>query len=435
MDYFLIIALPIIELALIAGGVVFLRKKTNSNDNNAISTEQADSTNSEVLMPVGCVKGYEITIPIELLPATTQIEDKSLFEITDPTVISRISGLIPFTSQNGTRIMANNALNSLKGTELVKMDIPFSQLTKSKDMAGAARGYVHGGKGVAAQANLTKVDMTKVTKATAVANGVANVMNVGSLVVGQYYMSEISSKLETMTKSIDKISDFQDREFKSRILSVITLVGEISQFSSEIMEDDEQRTLKFSALENLKATTTELLGQVNITISGITQKSPNPNYEDYQSKVGDLKVLVEYQNILVAVLAEISKLTYLLGKGAISTERSYAIYSKYLEQAKQTRTLLGQWHDKQVTALHIDLNKERISKAGFEAIISAPLGLIDDKFKFKALKQSLVYEISTQANQSLDSPDEPKRIYDEDVEIIIKDGKYYYLHESLETDE
>jgi len=435
VDYFLIIALPIIALAQIAGGVVFLCKKTNSNDNNAISTEQSDSTNSEVLMPVGCVKGYEITIPIELLPATTQIEDKSLFEITDHTVISRISGLIPFTLQNGTRIMANNALNPLKGTELVKMDIPFSQLTKSKDMAGAARGYVHGGKGVAAQANLTKVDMTKVTKATAVANGVANVMNVGSLVVGQYYMSEISSKLETMTKSIDKISDFQDREFKSRILSVITLVGEISQFSSEIMEDDEQRTLKLSALENLKATATELLGQVNITISGITQKSPNPNYEDYQYKVGDLKVLVEYQNILVAVLAEISKLTYLLGKGAISTERSYAIYSKYLEQAKQTRTLLGQWHDKQVTALHIDLNKERISKAGFEAIISAPLGLIDDKFKFKALKQSLVYEISTQANQSLESPDEPKRIYDEDVEIIIKDGKYYYLHESLETDE
>ena len=126
MDYFLIIALPIIALALIAGGVVFLRKKTNSNDNNAISTEQSDSTNSEVLMPVGCVKGYEITIPIELLPATTQIEDKSLFEITDHTVISRISGLIPFTLQNGTRIMANNALNPLKGTELVKMDIPFS---------------------------------------------------------------------------------------------------------------------------------------------------------------------------------------------------------------------------------------------------------------------------------------------------------------------
>lgn len=430
MDYFLIIALPIIALALIVGGVVFLRKKSNSNGNNAISTEHTDSINSEVLVPAGGVQGGEIPIPIELLPATTQIEEKSLFEITDRTVVARISELIPFTSQTGTRMMANNALNSLKGTELIKMDIPFSRLTKSKDAVGAARGYIHGGKGVAAQANLTKVDMTKVTKATTVANGVANVMNVGSLVVGQYYMSEISSELETMTKSIDKISDFQDREFKSRILSVITLVGEVSQFSSEIMENDDHRTLKLSALENLKATATELLGQVNITISDITQKSPNPNYEDYQSKVEDFKVLVEYQNVLVAVLAEISKLTYLLGKGSISTERSYATYSKYLGQSQQTRTLLGQWHDRQVKALRIDLEKERITKAGFKAVVSAIPGLFDDKFKYNELSQNLVSEISTQAKNIPESPAEPKKVYDDDVEIIIKNGKYYYLHES-----
>lgn len=77
------------------------------------------------------------------------------------------------------------------------------------------------------------------------------------------------------------------------------------------------------ALDNLKATSTELLGQVNITISDITQKTPNPDYKDYQSKVNDFKKLVGYQNTLVAVLEEISKLTYLLGKGSISIERNF----------------------------------------------------------------------------------------------------------------
>src|SRR5665647_3629654 len=99
MDYFLIIALPILALALIVGGLVFLRKNSNSNGNVSISTEQTDSTNSEALMTVGDDQDGEITIPIELLPATTQIDDKSLFEITDRTVISRISALIPFASQ------------------------------------------------------------------------------------------------------------------------------------------------------------------------------------------------------------------------------------------------------------------------------------------------------------------------------------------------
>ena len=163
MDHFLIIVLPILALALIIGGVIFLHKKSNPNGNNLVSAKQTDSINSKGLVTAGDVQGGEIVIPIEVLPATIRIDEKSLFEITDSTVISRVSELIPFTSQTGTRLMANNAINSLKGTELIKMDIPFSRLTKSKDVAGAARGYIHGGKGVAAQANLTKVDMSNVT--------------------------------------------------------------------------------------------------------------------------------------------------------------------------------------------------------------------------------------------------------------------------------
>ena len=138
MDHFLIIVLPILALALIIGGVIFLHKKSNPNGNNLVSAKQTDSINSKGLVTAGDVQGGEIVIPIEVLPATIRIDEKSLFEITDSTVISRVSELIPFTSQTGTRLMANNAINSLKGTELIKMDIPFSRLTKSKDVAGAA---------------------------------------------------------------------------------------------------------------------------------------------------------------------------------------------------------------------------------------------------------------------------------------------------------
>lgn len=429
MDYlWIIITISVtVVLAIVLG--IKLRNKTRNNVEKIIGEKNLLPLVSED-SGIEQVQEYGINIPLELLPATTKFDEESLFEITDSTVVARISELISFTSQTGTRLFANSAINSLKGTELIKMDIPFSRLTKSKDVAGAARGYIHGGKGVAAQANLTKVDMTKVTKATTVANGVANIMNVGSLVVGQYYMSEISSKLETMTKSIDKIGDYQDREFKSRILSVITLVGEISQFSSEIMENDEQRNLKLAALENLKATATELLGQVNITISDIAQKTPKPDYKEYQSKVDDFQKLVGYQNALVTVLEEISKLTYLLGKGSISTERSYSSFNKYLELSVRTRTLLEKWHDMQVKALRIDLEKERITKAGFEAVVSAIPGLIDDKFKYNELSESLIKEISTQTKNIPESPAEPKQVYDNDLEIIIKDGKYYYLHES-----
>jgi len=433
MEYFLIIASALIVTALIVGVVICLWKKANSRGEDVISDEIPTSIASEILATEQVQKSG-ITIPIEQLPATTQIDEKSLFEITDGTALARISQAIPMAAETAARTAANKANIALKNVELYKMDIPYKDLMKSKEIEGAVRASTRNAKNITKNANLIKVDTDKISKTTAVANGAANVMNIASLVVGQYYMSEISSKLETMTKSIDKISDFQDREFKSRILSVITLVGEISQFSSEIMENDDQRTLKLSALENLKATATELLGQVNITISDITQKSPNPDYKDYQSKIDDLKVLVEYQNVLVAVLAEISKLTYLLGKGVISTAQSYASYNKYLEQSVQTRTLLGQWHDQQIKALRIDLDKERISKTGFEAVVSAIPGLIDNKFNYKELKKNLVHEISAQTSHIPGSSDASKQIYEEDVEIIIKDGKYYYLHQSPDVE-
>lgn len=423
MDYlWIIITVALVITLAIAFGIKLKKSTKNSmkeaNSGKALVPVATETTDIEQVQESGVV------IPIERLPETTEIDAKNLFEITDRKVIARISQTIPAAAETATRTVANNALKKM---EVYKAILPSGEtLVKSKGMEGAVRGFSRGSKGIKSQANLVKVD---VSKTTALASGVANVMNVGSLVVGQYYMSEINSKLETMTKSIDKIGDFQDREFKSRILSVITLVGEISQFSSEIMENDEQRNLKLASLENLKATATELLGQVNITISDITQNTPNPDYKEYLSKVDDFHKLVGYQNALVTVLEEISKLTYLLGKGFISTEQSYSTFNKYLKLSVQTRTLLGQWHDRQVKALSIDLEKERITKAGFEAVVSAIPSLFDGKYKYNELSQSFVNEISNQAKTIIESSAKPKQIYDNNVEIIIKGGNYYYLHE------
>jgi hypothetical protein len=427
MDTILMIILIIVTVCVVVTAFFIAKKKrlihTSGAAEETVSAQSLSTAGSDKLIGV-------VEIPISFLPATTEFENKKLCEIKDTTVISRISALLPTAAQMATQAVAINAQNTLNALELVKIDIPFAQLTKSKDIAGAARGYIHGAKGVAKQANLTKVDLSKITQTTAIANGVANVMNIGSLVVGQYYMSEINSKLDTMTKSIDKISDFQDREFKSRILSVIARVSEITEFSTEIIENDEHRRLKLSTLEDLKGTATELLGQVNITIGDITGEAQNLKYDDYLSQVNDLAILVGYQNALVIVLEEISKLTYLLGKGGVSTEISYSTYKKYLSQTTDTRKNLAKWHEHQVQALQVDLGKKRVAKSGIEAVVAALPALIDPNFKFKDLKEGFAQKINSQT-QFLDARSaEPKAVYDEDVEIVAKDGKYYYLLEN-----
>ena len=415
MDNLLIILAVVVGIAMIVAVAVFTKKKHSPSNQSSVEA---------TLLAGDSAAGELIEIPITQLPSTTILKESSLTEITDSTVISRVSALIPAGLQTVTGQAANKAVKALHNTELVKMDIPFSKLTKSKDVAGAARGYVHGSRGVAVQANLTKVDMTQAAKATAVANGVANVMNVGSLVVGQYYMTEISDKLEKMSDSINKISDFQDREFKSRIISLIARVKKYSAFSSEIIENNELCLRILGTLEDLEGEATKLLGQVNIEISDIAQKTSNPTYQEYQKKIDDFSLLVEYQNMLVAVLAEISNLTYLLGKGETSRELSYSLFHDYMNQTVSARNELEQWHNTQVESLRIDLDKNRKSKNWFAALP----GIINENWKYQTLTQGLADKINHQSQTESLSNHSPKDIFEEDVEIIIREGRYYYLH-------
>ena len=422
MDNPFIIVIIVGAVLIGAFAFVFVKKKQAAADQSSHSI--ASKKASFLAAPE--TEGELIEIPIAQLPATTVLNENHLSEITDITVVSRLSALVPVAAQTATRQAANSAAKALQGAELVKLDIPFSQLAKSKDVPGAARAFVRNKSSITKNANVTKVDMTPITKTTAIANGVANVMNIGSLVVGQYYMTEISDKLEKISDGIDKISDFQNREFKSRIISLIARVGKYSTFSAEIIENDETRLRILGVIENLEGDATELLGQVNIVITDIIQKTPSPSYPEYQSKINDFGILVEYQNALIAVLAEISRLAHLLGKGGISSEMSYSLYHKFLEQSARVRGVLEQWHDRQVELLKIDLDKNRKSKNWFAALP----GLVNETWKYQPLAQGLVDKINSQSQTEALSPRPTKDIFEEDVEIIIRDGKYYYLHDA-----
>ena len=372
-----------------------------------------------------------LSIPIEKLTALNINDESNLSEITDKTVVYRITQTMPLVAEKAAKTVTGTAL---KSADIYRVIIPNGEtLVKSKDMAGAFRGVFRGAKKIKGNANLVKVDPSKISKASTLANVGANVVNIGSLVVGQYHMSEINAKLETMNKNISKISDFQDKEFKSRIMSLIALVGEVSQFSTEIIENDEVRTLKLAALENMKADATELLGQVNETIIGISKSNPNPVYKEYQEKVEDFNILVEYQNILIVMLEEISKLTYLLSKGNRSSEMCYALYNKCRELSVQARDILEAWHDKQVETLKIDLAQNRLSKSGIEGFFAQFPAFIDDRWKYKDLKHGLAEKINSQSQTKPKAANEQKAIFDDDVQIIVKDGKYYYLHDSLKS--
>lgn len=217
---------------------------------------------------------------MEQLASLTEVEEQALSEITDSHLIKHLSASIPSMVEMVAKVAQKQGA---KGTELYKVIIPKNAtLTKSKDMVGAVRGTYRNGSKIAGHANLVKVDPTKLNKASQVSGGVTNVMNVASLVVGQYYMAEVNAKLETLNHGISKIGEFQEREFKSRIMSLLPRVAKITKFSSEILASEELRTRKLQQLDSLEGEATQLLQQVNLAINELSRKNSEISYQRYQ---------------------------------------------------------------------------------------------------------------------------------------------------------
>lgn len=358
-----------------------------------------------------------------------QIEEKNLQEITDATAISKLSALIP--SLNGIRrnLRAYKNLHSFHKTELLKADIPFNQLSPSRSQQGAVRALTHSNKGIAKQANFTLYNAKEGLKAVRRAVNWSTIIEVGSLVIGQFYLPKIHSKLESIEETVEKISEFLEKEFKSKIISVIAQTEGISRFSSEIFASDELRKNKQHLLDRLKDKTCDLIGHTNLSIIDITSKHPNPDYKSYSAQVKQLNILIMYQEILTPVLEEISKLSYLFAKGSSSLEHCFFEYDKFLSDSKQIRSDLSDWHNRQVESLRIDISKDRMPKTGLEAAIWLIPSLIDENYKYKLLKPSFVQEINKQRQHDDENLKAFKRVYEENLQIIVKGDKYYYLLE------
>ncbi|MDG6143955.1 topoisomerase IV [Lactococcus formosensis] len=400
-----------------------LKKSISQDGNDSIDDQQNIS-----VLPISTVeddKPFEISIPVELLPERV-LDERKLYEIKDSNVIARITETVPALTNTTAKTVTNKSLQSVG--EVYRAIIPSgATLSKSKGMEGAVRGFYSNGKGIAGQANFVKIDPSQLNKASQVANGVANVMNVASLVVGQYYMSEVNDRLETMNKNISEISDFQQREFKSKIFSLIARVGKISKFSFDILENDELRNRKLHSLDAIEGEVTQLLQQVNITIDEISQNNVQLDLKMYSEKMNEFNTLLSYQKVLASLLEEMSKLMYSLNRGAVKAEMCYAMFNGYVTQSNDALSKLEKWHEIQTKYLGIDIDNHRIKKSGIEGVFGEVQGIINNDWKYKPLDDNMEKKIISQTVNKKLEVTPPDEVLNKDIEIVSKDGKLYYL--------
>ena len=386
---------------------------------------------SSVTEAIPAEEKKELVIRMELLPAESIPDESQLVEITDSRVLTHINNLIPGMAQAGNAV--NNVVQATQGAGevLYRAIIPAgAKLTDSKAMEGAVRGIYHGADGIKGHANLVAVEAQKGT--AVIANTATAAIGVASLVVGQYYMAQIHAELGAISDGISKISDFQDNEYRSRIFSLVAHVKRIADFQVEILENDELRLSKISQLDGLEEDCTQLLGHANLTLAGFTKRT-DLNYEEYESALGDAQNWFMYQKSLLDVLCKISELRYTLHLGAVSREQCAALLPTYIKQVNDTQERLSGWHQDTTKRLSIDTAEARRKRGGIDGVVHFLPGLFNPNFNFRAVEKSTAKMIDAQTSGHDDLyHQDVTDLYADDVHIIAKNGKIYYLPEPEE---
>lgn len=242
MEY---IGIGIVIAVAITAGIIIYTKFTKCEDIPSGDLVLAPSTVTNGKDELAEIhQENELIIQMEMLPAEAIDDETKLVEITDSKVLAHVNNLVPGLAQAGNAVNnAAQAVRAANGEVLYRAVIPAgAKLTDFKAMEGAVRGIYHGADGIKGHANLVAVEAQKGT--AVVANTAA--MGVASMVVGQYYMTQINAELGVISDGISQIQDFQDNEYRSRVFSLVAHVKKIADFQTEILENNELRLSKIS---------------------------------------------------------------------------------------------------------------------------------------------------------------------------------------------
>lgn len=376
----------------------------------------------------------------ESLPLSFE-EEQRIVKIEDDRLLAEIDRAIPVATQAaisadaavrvGKAVEAHNKATSASG-QLYRAIIPKgARLADSQTMEGAKRGIFHAGKGIKGHANLVPVEQQQIDpnlgNELVAANVAGSVMNIASLVVGQYYMAQISGRLDSVEQGIGKISEFQDAEYKSVVYALVAAVKKSSTFQFEVMENDELRLRELSYLKERENECAKLLGQANIMIAQISERR-GLDFDGYETAVKTADSWIQYQQVLLQVMAEIAELTYTLNKGAVSRDSCNALLLPYASQAERSLEKLSAWHGDHMSRLEMDSSASRRRRQGIDAAIHAIPGVFEDDHRYRKVSSRTSEMIRRQRRvSSATNKRDNLDLYREDVTLIMKDGAVYYL--------
>ena len=376
-------------------------------------------TSEQSLVVNDADKGLQVVW--ESLPTTLDQMQGRLMEITDTSVLARVDAVV---SQGS--IASLNTANVVKslGEKTYKVILKNGgQLVDSRTLAGAKRAMTMGANGIAEHANLIESS----SKFSNVTNISTTVFSIASIIVGQYYMKQIDTKIGVISDELKGITSTLDIQYRSQVASLIESVYNITKFQMAILSDEELRLRELNNIQELRKDCQTLLNQAEAEIE-TTLKLKQANYDSYVSAVKKVEKWSHYQSILIQVLAQINELDFTLNMGTKTKEHCYGSFDLHTNKLDEIHAQIISWHKAECEYLKIDINEEKRKNTGFFAkMLEKPITAIKKDWMYKPIDKETVGLIKSQTAEIQHYSYNTDNPFAEDIEIVIQGDKKYYL--------
>lgn len=359
-------------------------------------------------------------ITVTRLPSNYHADPAKMIAITDHRIIARITDAIPDLAQAG--LQAQTAAR-YGGKALFEAILPPGADLKPHLKAGKDMFY---GAGKAADGKDIFPDFHKLGPVNSATQIAAAAMNVASIVVGQYYMSQIDGELKAIKGTMQQLLNFQMDEYRSNIQALINQVTKIADHQAEVLMNDELRSRMLSMLDDCERKCDQLLEQANQALLRLS-RTKSTEYSEYEQQVKEATEWYTYQQVLLNLQYQISNLAYTLMFGTVSQDFCFSNYSTSLSSAQSACAGLCAWHEAQIAHFGIDIRELTRKRKGLDAVLHSIPSLINRKLEQRPIDEEIVGMMLTQMHTPSDRLSNFQSKFELDTHILYDGEKLYYL--------
>ncbi|MFL4497857.1 hypothetical protein [Weissella sp. MSCH1] len=414
---------------------------SNNQYLNVLKNELANSFNVDLLNLENAMITISKENGVSVVQGVSQIvSDQGLTKLNsmaNSTEIVNKQGVQLFAlfDKNGQQLSSAKGLTQVKGEKSMFRGV----FRKKGKISGHVKIKPVDARDAAQQVNTAKSALT---------SKLATSMQLASVVVGQYYMNEVSEKLSQINDELHALRRYHQTEILAKLGTMRESMDVLANNQTELLADEQIRNNYLLKIDGIKTELTTINNQSLLQINGVIDRAP----KDEQQFIKDVNELDYWKQISVIatnILIFASELEYIYGVGALSRKTVTELVSSAKDKNEETDSNIAEYL--YMSALKFKLTSksasdrlqrqnDKFNKLPAPAVVKrvatnlavfiserADYGLnfsMSDE-KLEAIIPSL--ERITESETIESKVDRIANEMKEDVNLLVNEGKMYYV--------